>query len=123
MEMKDAVRTLTALAQDSRLEVFRLLVRSGTEGLSAGTISEYLDIPPPTLSFHLTHLANAKLVEAHREGRSMIYTLKIEGIRELMAFLTEDCCQGRPELCSIAVSGLDRDTHLKIRSESEDTPA
>lgn len=110
MEITNAVRTLTALAQDSRLEVFRLLVRSGTEGLPAGTISKSLDIPPPTLSFHLTHLANAKLIEAHRKGRSIFYTLKTERVRELMAFLTEDCCQGRPELCSIAVSAAIRST-------------
>ena len=107
MKITDAVIALAALAQASRLEIFRLLVQSGPEGLPAGTISEYLNIPPPTLSFHLAQLMNAKLIESQREGRSIIYALRVEGISRLMAFLTEDCCQGRPELCSMVASSLD----------------
>ncbi len=99
MEIKEAVTVLGSLAQESRLNTFRLLVEAGPDGLPAGAIAERLDVPPATLSFHLNHLKNAELIEARREGRSIIYALKVEGIRELMAFLTQDCCQGHPELC------------------------
>ncbi|MFC1757426.1 ArsR/SmtB family transcription factor [Planctomycetota bacterium] len=97
--MRDAVTALSALAQESRLRVFRLLVKTGIEGLPAGEIAEELDIPPATLSFHLKELSNACLVESERDGRSIIYRLQVDGIRELVSFVTEDCCQGRPELC------------------------
>jgi len=100
MELPDAVTALAALAQESRLAVFRLLVRTGPEGIAAGTIADELDIPPATLSFHLSHLAHAGLVTKHREGRSIIYALSVGGIRALMGFLAKDCCQGRPELCT-----------------------
>ena len=100
MEEREAVDRLSALAQESRLRVFRLLVRSGPPGLPAGEIAEALEIPAATLSFHLAQLTRAGLAEARREGRSIIYALRVEGMRELLAFLTEDCCQGRPELCT-----------------------
>ena len=99
VELIGAVTSLSALAQPSRLEVFRLLVRTGGSGLCAGEIAELLDLPKPTLSFHLKELARAELIEAQREGRSIIYRVRVEGIRDLMAYLTEDCCQGRPDLC------------------------
>ena len=99
MELISAVDCLSALAQPSRLEVFRLLVRTGEEGMCAGEIAERLDLPKTTLSFHLKELAQAELVDAQRDGRSIIYRVRVEGIRALMAFLTEDCCQGRPDLC------------------------
>lgn len=99
MEAKQAVAALSALAQESRLRAFRLLVKTGPDGLPAGQIAERLDVPPATLSFHLKELTNAGLLEAHREGRSVIYSLRVEGIRSLMSFLTKDCCEGRPELC------------------------
>ena len=99
MELNDAVTALSALAQPSRLELFRLLVQQGEQGLCAGDISEKLGVPKPTLSFHLKELNHAGLIEAERDGRSIIYRLHVSGMRELMAFLSEDCCQGRPELC------------------------
>lgn len=99
MKLNDAVDALSALAQPSRLEVFRLLVKTGSEGLCAGEIAESLSVPKPTLSFHLKELAQAELIDAQREGRSIVYRVRVEGIRELMAFLTEDCCQGRHDLC------------------------
>lgn len=99
MELVAAVDRLSALAQEARLRVFRLLVRTGAEGLPAGEIARELDVAPQTLSFHLKHLANAGLVESRREGRSLIYSLRVAGMRELLAFLSEDCCQGRRELC------------------------
>ena len=100
MEPKEAVVALAALAQESRLSVFRLLVSQGPEGLPAGQIAEQLEIPPATLSFHLKELSHAGLVESRREGRFIIYAPNIGGIRCLMGFLLEDCCQGRPELCA-----------------------
>jgi DNA-binding transcriptional ArsR family regulator len=79
--------------------VFRLLVQTGEAGLCAGEIAERLEVPKTTLSFHLKELAQAELVEAKRSGRSIIYHVRVEGIRELLDYLTQDCCQGRPDLC------------------------
>ncbi len=104
MKAKEAVNALAAIAQESRLKAFRLLVRAGPDGLSAGAIAEALGIPPATLSFHLSHLSRGGLIEARRSGRSIIYALRVRGIRELMEFLVGDCCQGRPELCAPAVA-------------------
>lgn len=99
METKDAVKALAGLAQESRLRVFRLLVRTCPDALPAGEIAAELDIPAPTLSFHLAHLVQAGLVESHREGRSIRYCVNAEGVRGLLGFLLEDCCEGRAELC------------------------
>ena len=99
MESCDAVSMLSALAHESRLEAFRLLVRAGPEGIPAGGIAAQLDVPSPTLSFHLAQLVRAGLVDSRRDGRSIIYSLRVEGIRRLLEFVTQDCCQGRPELC------------------------
>ena len=99
MELSSAVRSLAALAQASRLRVFRLLVRQGPEGLAAGEIAEALSIPAPTLSFHLSQLASAGLVASRREGRRIIYGIDVAGTSGLLLFLAEDCCAGSPELC------------------------
>lgn len=99
MKITQAVTALTALAQESRLQIFRLLVRKGADGLAAGEIAEKLNIPGATLTFHLKELVHAGLIESRREGRSIRYSLKIAGMRDLLTFLTEDCCQGQPELC------------------------
>ena len=99
MEIKQAVAALSALAQDSRLAVFRLLVRHCAEGLPAGEIAQRLKIPAATLSFHLKELTAAGLIFQRREGRSIIYALHVEAMRSLLSYLMEDCCQGRPELC------------------------
>jgi len=100
MELKAAVRSLAALAQESRLATFRLLVRAGGEGMPAGAIARELDIPHNTLSTHLAALANAGLIRSQRQGRSIIYSVDFDGTRALLAFLLEDCCQGEPELCT-----------------------
>jgi DNA-binding transcriptional ArsR family regulator len=100
MENKDAVTALAALAQESRLAVFRLLLRNAPEGLTPGLISEQLDLPAPTLSFHLRTLAQAGLVTAVQEGRYVRYRAEMPGIDALIAFLTEDCCGGNPEHCT-----------------------
>lgn len=99
METKDVVKALAALAQESRLEVFRLLVKAGEEAVPAGQIAEQLEIPPATLSFHLKELTNAGLIESQRNGRQIAYSLNVKGMRCLLTFLTEECCEGRPELC------------------------
>jgi ArsR family transcriptional regulator, arsenate/arsenite/antimonite-responsive transcriptional repressor len=99
METKDAVNMLSSLAQETRLSAFRLLVEAGEEGITAGVIAERLGVPAPTLSFHLSHLAHAGLVEAQRDGRQIRYMLRPDAFRALLAFLMDDCCGGRPELC------------------------
>ncbi len=100
MELDIAIRRLSALAQDGRLEVFRLLVRAGAEGLAAGEIARTLEVPPNTLSAQLTVLANAQLVRSRRDGRSIIYCADYDRMSELLAYLMEDCCQGRAEVCT-----------------------
>ena len=95
MEMKDAVQSLGALAQESRLSIFRLLVAAGPEGMAAGSIGEKLDLPPATLSFHLTGLTRAGLAQSRQDGRFVIYSADFEGMGRLLAYLTEDCCGGR----------------------------
>jgi DNA-binding transcriptional ArsR family regulator len=100
MESNVAVKRLSALAQESRLEVFRLLVKAGSAGVPAGEIARALGITPNTLSAQLTILANAELVNSRREGRSIIYAAHFESMSELLLYLVEDCCQGRPEVCA-----------------------
>ncbi|HET6972364.1 MAG TPA: metalloregulator ArsR/SmtB family transcription factor [Phenylobacterium sp.] len=99
MEIQNAVGALGALAHAGRLEVFRLLVRAGPEGLAAGEIARALGSLPNTLSTNLNILAAAGLVASRREGRSIIYTAGYGPMRELLGFLVEDCCAGRPEIC------------------------
>jgi ArsR family transcriptional regulator len=100
MEIRDAVKRLSALAQESRLEVFRLLVRAGPEGVPAGEIARTLNTSPNTMSAQLLVLSNAGLIFARREGRSIIYAVDFSAMSDLLIFLTEDCCGGRPEICA-----------------------
>jgi ArsR family transcriptional regulator len=100
METANAVDVLAALAYGGRLEIFRLLVRAGPEGLAAGEIARATGSPPSTLSSHLNLLAAAGLVTSRRDGRSIIYAAGYDRMRELVAFLVEDCCAGRPEVCA-----------------------
>ena len=99
MESNIIIKRLSALAQESRLAVFRLLVRAGPEGVAAGEIARALEITPNTLSAQLTVLANAGLVASRRDGRSIIYTADYDSMSGLLVYLMEDCCQGRPEIC------------------------
>ena len=99
METIDAVAALSALAHEHRLAVFRLLIREGANGLAAGAIAERIGVPPSTLSHHLAHLERARLVRSCRRARRIIYAVDLDGTRRLLAFLTEDCCQGDPALC------------------------
>lgn len=103
MEKSLAIAALAALAQDNRLDVYRLLVQAGSEGLAAGAIAERLKIPAPTLSFHLGQLRQAGLITMQRESRSLIYSVDYDGMNKLMAFLTENCCAGDPAACGLPV--------------------
>ncbi len=94
MEVKETVSILSALAQETRLDIFRLLVRAGNEGLAAGVIGQTLGIPAATLSFHLKELKHAGTVVCRREGRSLIYNANFATMNALLNFLTENCCQG-----------------------------
>jgi ArsR family transcriptional regulator, arsenate/arsenite/antimonite-responsive transcriptional repressor len=96
MEKTGAVAALAALAQDNRLDVYRLLVQAGPDGMPAGAVAETLDLAPNTLTFHFDRLRVAGLVSVRREGRSMIYAARYEAMNSLIAFLTENCCRGAP---------------------------
>ena len=94
MKKTDAVEALAALAQDNRLDVFRLLVQAGPAGMSAGALSTALDIAPNALTFHFDRLRRAGLVSVRREGRSMIYAAQYAAMNSLLSYLTENCCGG-----------------------------
>lgn len=100
MKSTDAVTALAALAQETRLAVFRRLVVAGALGLPAGELAAELGVAPPTLTFHLGQLAGAGLVRSRRQGRQVFYALEVAAMRALLGFLAEDCCQGHPELCA-----------------------
>ncbi len=100
MEKIDAVAALAALAQDNRLDVFRLLVEAGPDGMAAGEVAATLGLAPNTLTFHFDRLRTAGLVTVRRDGRSMIYAARFETMNGLVAFLTENCCQGAPGSCA-----------------------
>lgn len=106
MDMTAAVRAFAALAQPRRLESFRLLVRAGAEGMPAGDIARAVGVPHNTMSSHLSVLTHAGLVGSRRDGRSIIYAIDFDGVRALMAYLMEDCCGGRPEVCVPALDSL-----------------
>jgi DNA-binding transcriptional ArsR family regulator len=96
METKQAIAALAAIAQESRLAVFRLLVQAGPEGMIASKISEQLEIPPSSLSFHLKELSHAGMVNVRQDGRFMIYSANFDTMNGLVGFLTENCCGGSP---------------------------
>jgi ArsR family transcriptional regulator len=100
METSQAVAALSALAQDNRLDIFRLLVQAGRDGMPAGRVAEELDLAPNTLTFHFDRLRLAGLVTVRREGRSMIYAARYEVMNALLAYLTENCCGGTQDTCA-----------------------
>jgi ArsR family transcriptional regulator len=99
MESSRIVTALAALAQESRLDIYRLLVQAGLPGLAAGSIAEKLGLPASTLSFHLNQLQQADLISNRREGRSLIYAAQYKTMNGLLAYLTENCCQGEVSGC------------------------
>lgn len=105
MKLKKAVVSLSALAQESRLSIFRLLVMAGKEGVSAGMLGEQLGIPAATLSFHLKELSHAQLIKSRTEGRYVIYSARFTEMENLIAYLTENCCAGDSAQCAPRKSG------------------
>jgi ArsR family transcriptional regulator, arsenate/arsenite/antimonite-responsive transcriptional repressor len=106
MDKKRALSALAALGQETRLDVFRLLVKAGPEGVPAGEIAERLGAFQNTMSSHLKILGHAGLVRAERQGRVVRYFADMTGFRDLLAYLMEDCCNGRPELCRPVIAAV-----------------
>ena len=108
MKKETAITALAALAQETRLDIFRYLMEVGPEGVAAGKIAEHLGVPAATLSFHLKTLQYAGLIVRRRQSQSLIYRANFEAMNALMRYLTDNCCGGRPELCqSFVMSGED----------------
>lgn len=113
MEKSDAVTALAALAQDNRLDVYRLLVQAGPEGMPAGSVANALKLAPNTLTFHFDRLRQAGLVTVRREGRSMIYAARYEAMNGLLSYLAENCCAGAPTSCRSAERAVSRTSRKK----------
>jgi len=104
MNEERAVASLSALAHGNRLRIFRLLVKRGPSGMPAGAIADRVGMSATNASFHLKELDRAGLLRSTRHGRFVRYAVDVEGMRKLLTYLTEDCCQGRPELCGAVVA-------------------
>jgi ArsR family transcriptional regulator, arsenate/arsenite/antimonite-responsive transcriptional repressor len=104
MKREEVIAALGALAQESRLDIFRMLVQKGPDGVPAGEIARRLELPAPTLSFHLGQMRHAGLVSARRHSRSISYTANYAAMNSLLKYLTDNCCQGQPELCGPAAA-------------------
>jgi|SRR6185437_7399939 len=122
MESETAVKRLSAIAQESRLDVFRLLVKAGPQGMAAGDIAYKLKTAANTLSAQLLVLSNAGLIRARREGRSIIYAIQFDAMRDLLVFLTEDCCGGRAEMCAPLVEIASRGCCDTKKGKAHETP-
>lgn len=116
MEKLSAIAALGALAQESRLDVFRLLVQIGADGLQPSQIGERLGVPANTLSFHLKELKHAGLVTFRREGRALFYVAEYDAMNALLAYLTENCCQGDAAACGVGI--CDTTTLVKSKGRS-----
>src|SRR5262250_2944935 len=114
MKKSNVIAALAALAQDNRLDVYRLLVQAGPDGLPAGDIAAALKLAPNTLTFHFDRLRGAGLVTVRRQGRSMIYAARFEAMNALLAYLTENCCQGAPAACAPALCKPARSRRAKV---------
>lgn len=114
METTEAVNALAALAQDTRLDIFRLLVQQGTSGLAAGEIAEQLGVSPATLSFHLKELAHAKLVTSRQDGRFVFYSAHFGSMNRLLAFLTENCCAADGGACAPGTAACAPSSNARI---------
>lgn len=108
MKPDTAIDALSALAQNTRLETFRLLVSQEPHGLPAGEIARRLGVPQNTMSAHLAILTRASLVSVERQSRSMIYRVQLESVRQLVVFLLKDCCKGQPELCAPLIDDISK---------------
>lgn len=99
MNEKQAITAFSALSQETRLRIVKILVTAGPEGLAAGAIADAVGVSPSNVSFHLKELENAHLIASHREARSIVYAASFEAIGDLLRYMMEDCCSGRPEIC------------------------
>lgn len=108
MNTEEAVGKFGALAHRHRLNAFRLLIEAGADGLAAGDLASMLFLTGPNMSFHLKILEQSGLVRSSRDHRNIFYAVDVENLRELLTFLTEDCCGGRPEICGIPASSLEK---------------
>jgi len=106
MESEQAILAFAALAQSTRLDVFRLLMQHEPDGLPAGDIARHLAVPHNTMSTHLAILTRAGLIEAERQSRSIIYRARLDAVRGLAGYLVKDCCGGRPEICGLLIADL-----------------
>jgi DNA-binding transcriptional ArsR family regulator len=106
MDEPQALDAFGALSQETRLRIVRLLVEAGPEGMPAGAVGEAVDASSSKVSFHLSHLERAGLIQSRREARSIIYSAAYPALAELIAFLMRDCCRSRPEVCAPAVAAL-----------------
>ncbi len=100
MDTSQAIDAFSALAHETRLTVFRLLIKEGEQGLSAGIIAQQLEVQPSTLTAHLHILRRAGLIQSTRQKQKILYSADIPGTRDLLQFLTQECCDGRPEICA-----------------------
>jgi len=123
MEKTDAIAALAALAQETRLDIFRLLVEAGSDGLPAGAIGERLGLPSATLSFHLTQLKQAGLIGFQRAGRSLIYAAQYDSMNALLAYLTDNCCQGDAAACGVTLCEPAAPEVIIEEASSHETPA
>lgn len=119
MNSDQAVIALAALAQPSRLGIYRLLVVAGEAGMSVGKIGEQLQLPPATLSFHMKELTHAGLIQGRQDGKFVFYRAQFPRMNELLAFLAEHCCNGSPEECGIELPQCVEDTLAKNRQPAE----
>jgi DNA-binding transcriptional ArsR family regulator len=117
MKKPDAVAALAALAQENRLDVFRLLVEAGPDGMPAGEVSSALKLAPNNLTFHFDRLRGAGLVTVRRQGRSMIYAARFEAMNALLGYLTENCCNGAPDTCAPPVCKPARAKRHKVLAQ------
>jgi ArsR family transcriptional regulator len=117
MESEDAILALAALAQPTRLDVFRLLMKHEPDGLAAGEIARALAVPQNTMSSHLSILSRAGLVSAQRFGRSIVYRADLTRLQAVVLFMVKDCCDGRPEICAPLMAALNSSCPPKEMSD------
>jgi DNA-binding transcriptional ArsR family regulator len=121
MDTDNALAAFAALAQPTRLDVFRLLVAHEPEGMPAGEVARRLDVPHNTLSTHLGILVRAGLIEAERQSRLILYRARLDAVRELASFILKDCCGGKPDICAPLIADLQ--PCCPAAGQSTDTPA
>jgi ArsR family transcriptional regulator len=118
MKKPDVIAALAALAQDHRLETFRLLVQAGPDGMPAGEVAATIGLPPNTLTFHFDKLRESGLVTVRRDGRSMIYAARFDTMNALLGFLTENCCGGQADCAPAACKPVPRKSTRRVKEDA-----